>query len=109
MRARRILAIICYTVSMAAYAAAAYVSYISWTGEISFKLGFLIFLPIWIITYWFSTFFVQLIEKKKDGKTVWLIPKASRKILSGISSVISILLLGFWVYVYVTEYILSTR
>ncbi len=109
MKVRKVLAIICYTVCLAAYAAAGYVSYISYCGEISYKLGFLIFLPIWIVTYWFSTFFSQLIEKKGIDGSTWLIKKAPRKVLSIISNLLSFALLAFWGYVYVMEYLLSTR
>lgn len=109
MTVRKVLAIICYTISLAAYGAAGYVSYISWQGEISYQLGFLIFLPVWIVTYWFSTFFLQLIEKKSGGKTVWLISKKARKLLNAFSNVLSFILLGFWIYVYITEIVLSTR
>ncbi|MDO4944925.1 MAG: hypothetical protein Q4E74_06970 [Ruminococcus sp.] len=109
MTVRKVLAIICYTVSLAAYGAAGYVSYLAWKGDISYRLGFLIFLPVWIITYWFSTFFSQLIEKRSGDKRIWLLPKKVRKLLNAFSNVLSFVLLGFWVYVYVTEFILSTR
>lgn len=108
IKIRRVLAVICYVICLCAYGAAGYVSWISFNKQISYKLGFLIFLPVWIVTYWFSTFFVQLLAKKlPDGKTKWLMSKTTRKILNGISNVLSVVLLGFWVYVYVSQYFIG--
>ncbi|WP_295210245.1 hypothetical protein [Ruminococcus sp.] len=105
MKTRRILAIICYTVGFCAYAAAGYVSWISWEGTISYKQGFLTFLPIWIVSYWFNTFFSQLIcRRKKDGTKQWAVGKGARKVLGDISTVLSVVLLCFWIYVYLTQY-----
>lgn len=105
---RKILAVICYVICLTAYGASGYVSWLSFNGDISYKLGFLIFLPVWIVTYWFSTFFVQLLARNRpDGKTKWLMKKTPRKILNGISNVLSVLLLGFWVYVYISQYMIG--
>lgn len=65
MKTRRILAIICYTIGFCAYGAAGYVCWLSWSGTISDKQGFLTFLPIWIVSYWFNTFFSQLVCRVK--------------------------------------------
>lgn len=65
MKTRRILAIICYTIGFCAYGAAGYVCWLSWNGTISDKQGFLTFLPIWIVSYWFNTFFSQLVCRVK--------------------------------------------
>lgn len=109
MKVRKALAIICYTVCLAAYGAAGYVSYIAWNKTISYYLGFLIFLPVWIVTYWFSTFFVQLSEKKlSNGKTQWIIGRKAVKILNWITCLCSIILLCFWAYVYISQYLMTS-
>ena len=93
MKTRRILAIICYTIGFCAYGAAGYVCW------------FLTFLPIWIVSYWFNTFFSQLVCRvKKDGSRQWAIKKRARHVLSDISTVLSVVLLCFWIYVYVSQY-----
>lgn len=86
---------------MTAYAASIYIAYLSETEKISYVFGFLLFLPIWISSYWFSTFFMQLIEVKKGKKTIHLLDKSSTKILNGISTAISTLLLVYWIYIYI--------
>ena len=73
--------------------------------RLSDKQGFLTFLPIWIVSYWFNTFFSQLVCRvKKDGSRQWAIKKRARHILSDISTVLSVVLLCFWIYVYVSQY-----
>ena len=105
MKTRRILAISCYTIGFCAYGAAGYVCWLSWNGTISDKQGFLTFLPIWIVSYWFNTFFSQLVCRvKKDGSRQWAIKKRARHVLSDISTVLSVVLLCFWIYVYVSQY-----
>ncbi len=101
MTARRILAIVCYTACMAAYGVCGFLSYQAMTSKISYVYGFLLFLPIWISSYWFSTFFSQLIYVKKGEKTVCLLDKTAASILSGISSFISVVLLVLWGYIYI--------
>ena len=86
MKTRRILAIICYTIGFCAYGAAGYVCWLSWNGTISNKQGFLTFLPIWIVS------------------RQWAIKKRARHVLSDISTVLSVVLLCFWIYVYVSQY-----
>ena len=105
MKGRRILAIICYTVGFCAYGAAGYVSWLAWNGTISDKQGILTFLPIWIVSYWFNTFFSQLICRvNKDGTKVWAMSKRARHLLGDISTVLSVVLLCFWIYVYIVQY-----
>lgn len=103
MKARKILAVICYTVCLTAYGAAGYVSWLAYTQEISYKLGFLIFLPVWIISFWFSTFFSQLTEKRSGKKAVSIIPVNVRRVLNGISNFLSFALLAYWIYVYAVQ------
>ena len=101
MKVRKALAIACYTLCIAGFGVCGYVSLLSYRKDISYKLGFLIFLPVWITTYWFSTFFMQLICKKgTDGKNQWLIGKKARKIMNAVVTALSFILMAFWIYVY---------
>lgn len=101
MKGRKFLAILCYFLCIVAFGVCGYVSYLSYTNVISFKLGFLIFLPVLITTYWFSTFFSQLICKKgSDGKYHRLIGRIPYRIMNTIVNIITILLIGYWAYAY---------
>lgn len=104
---RRFLGIACYVIVLALNGAAVYVSYISYTQKISYQLGFLLFMPIFIATYWFSTFFSQLTSgTDKNGKPY--MNKLLRRILSDISTVLSIALLGYWAYMFATRSLYHT-
>ena len=61
---RRVLGIICYVLSIAASAAAGYFSYRAYYQKISYEQGLLTFVPLFIVSYWFSTFYGQLISPK---------------------------------------------
>ena len=75
------------------------------TGLYPTSKGFLTFLPIWIVSYWFNTFFSQLVCRvKKDYPGNGLSKKRARHVLSDISTVLSVVLLCFWIYVYVSQY-----
>ena len=101
MKARRIFAAVFYILSMAAYAAAGYVSWRAYDRSISYNLGFLWFLPIWIVSYWCSTFFTMLCEVRlKDGKRKVIVDKTAYRILNVLSNLMAAVLLGYWVYVY---------
>ena len=52
---RKVLGAFCYLAVLAADGAAAYYSYLAYTQKISYQQGFLTFMPIFIVTYWFST------------------------------------------------------
>ena len=105
MRVRKILAIICYTVCLLAYGVCGYISYLSWETKITHRFGFLLFLPVWIIAFWFSTFFTQLVTvRTKDGSNKVLIGKKVRNILNDITSLISVVLLVVWAYMVYQQY-----
>lgn len=96
---RKALGIICYFIALALNAWAGYYCYMTYTFKISQERGLLTFIPIFIATYWFATFFVQLTSgKDKNGKP------HMNKILFGflnkLLTIISIALLVFWVYFY---------
>lgn len=101
MKVRKALAIICYTVCIAACAAAGVVSYMAYRQTITYTLGFLLFMPIWIGAFWFLNFFNDLCRKKEGDKTRYVIKKSLAKALGITANLMSILLLCFWVYVYI--------
>jgi hypothetical protein len=98
---RRTLAAICYTAMLAADAAEVYIIYKSVYGGITYHFGLALFVPIFIFTYWMSTFFMQLTAGKVDGK--YVAAKKLRFVLNLFGNIISILLIGFWAYIYVTQ------
>lgn len=104
---RRFLGVICYILTIAADCAAAYYCYLTYKQTISYHQGFLTFTPIFITTYWFSTFYAQLLSGE-DKKGRRLINKTVKRILSDILTLISAALLGFWVYIYFSRALYST-
>lgn len=98
---RRTLAALCYIVMLAADAAEVYIIYESVYGGMTYHLGLLLFIPIFIFTYWMATFFSQLTAGKSKGKRI--IPKWLRAFLNGIGNIISLALVAFWGYIYVTQ------
>lgn len=98
---RRTLAAVCYMLMLAADSAAVYVIYLSVTGGMTYHLGMLIFIPLFIFTYWMSTFFSQLTCGKIKKKRI--MPKWARSLLNGLGNIISLALLAFWGYIYVTQ------
>ncbi len=95
---RKALGIICYLLMLAADAAALYYTYRAYTQKISYDLGLLIFTPVFIVSYWFSTFFAQLIHPL--GRRP-LINRGLYKFLYWLSSALSLALIGFWVYLFI--------
>jgi hypothetical protein len=98
---RRILATICYAAMLAADAAAVWVIYKSIYGGMTYYLGLLIFVPLFIFTYWMSTFFSQLTSGKVGSKRI--IPKWLRTLLNVLGNIISLALIAFWGYIFVTQ------
>lgn len=98
---RRILAVLCYLILLAADAVSVYAIYLSISGGITYYLGMLIFVPFFIVSYWFSTFFMQLTEGKVCGKKI--MPKWLRLSLNLLSTIISVALVGFWGYIYILQ------
>lgn len=98
---RRILAALCYTAMLAADAAEVYIIYESVYGGMTYYLGLLLFVPIFIFTYWMSTFFSQLTSGREKGRRI--MPKWLRTLLNLIGNLISLALVAFWGYIYVTQ------
>lgn len=98
---RRFLAVICYIFMMVADAFSVYVIYLSIHGGMTYYQGQLTFVPLFIFSYWMSTFFMQLTYGRIRKKRI--APKATRKLLNGLSTLVSVVLLGFWGYIYVTQ------
>ncbi len=101
MKARRSLALICYTVCIAACLAAGVVSFMAYRDKLTYTFGFLLFAPIWIGSYWFLSFFNALSREKNGKKIRFIVKKSLTKGLSAVANVISVLLLCFWVYIFV--------
>lgn len=105
MKKRRVLTLLCYIGEIFADALAAFVIYLTATGTVSFKQGFLMFLPIFIITYWFGTFSSQLVKiKHDDGTFEWTTGEKGRRVFNAVSGIISFLLIAYWAFVYLTSY-----
>ncbi len=98
---RRILAVLCYFIMLAADLAAVYVIYISFFGQITYYLGMMIFVPVFIISYWFATFFMQLTGGRVHGRRV--MPKFLRTFLNTLGTLLSVALVAFWGYIYFTQ------
>lgn len=101
MKNRKTFAMICYFISILACIGAGAVSFMAYSGKLSYTLGFLIFVPIWIISYWFLGFFNALAREKNGKKIKFVVKKALTKGLSTTANIISILLICFWVYAYI--------
>ncbi|MGN0602210.1 MAG: hypothetical protein ACI4I7_05815, partial [Oscillospiraceae bacterium] len=98
---RKVLAYVCCAAEYASMAVAAVFSYKAYMGDIPFELGLMIFIPVMIMSYWFSTFFYQLSSVKCiDGKSICIINKRLKKILSAVSTIVTFVLMAFWVYIF---------
>ena len=101
MKARKTLALICYTVCIAASIAAGVVSFMAYRQTITYTYGFLLFVPIWIGSFWFLSFFNALSREKKGKKIKFVVKKSLTKGLSTTANILSVLLLCFWIYAYI--------
>ncbi len=95
---RRILAVICYLAMLAADAADVYIIYLSYSGGMTYEFGILLFIPIFIFSYWMATFFSQLISGKQNGKRIF--PRLLGRLMNFLGSLISLALIAFWGYIY---------
>ena len=98
---KRFLAFLCCLAMFAAHAASLYVIYLSVTGGMTYYLGLLIFVPVFIFSYWMSTFFTQLTDVKVNGRRVC--PKWLRSLLNAIGTLLSLATLAFWIYIYFNQ------
>ena len=101
MKNRKTYAMICYFVCIAACIGAGVVSFLAYKHSITYTLGFLIFVPIWIGAYWFLGFFNALAREKNGKKTRFIVKKSLTRGLSAVANIMSVLLLCFWVYAYI--------
>ena len=105
MKKRLVLGIVCYIISLGCLAFCGYFSYLTFNGTFSELQGFLTFILFWIGSYWFSTFYNQLTTVKgKDGKKKHLIAKTPRRLMGDAATVISVALIVFWGYLYLTRH-----
>lgn len=98
---RRTLAVICFLIYCCCDAFSGLLIYGSVNGEITYYYGLLLFVPIFILSYWFSTFFSQLTCGKQSGKRI--MPRWLRSFIMFISNLVSLALLGFWGYIYINQ------
>ena len=101
MKNRKTFAMICYVICVIACHAAGVVSFMAYSQKITYTLGFLLFVPIWICAYWFLSFFNALSREKNGKKVRYVVKKSLTKGLSAAANVMSVLLLCFWVYAYI--------
>lgn len=103
LKVRKFLMVVCYMLALAAYSVCGYITYLSWNLRIIYKFGFLLFLPIWIVGFWFSTFFSQLSLVGKKS----LCGKHFRHFLDWLTSFLSFILLLAWGYLMYKQYRLT--
>ncbi|MBR4621970.1 MAG: hypothetical protein IKO44_00385 [Ruminococcus sp.] len=91
---RKVLGFICYGLCLAAEGGAAYLTYLTYIQRISYEYGMMSFIPVFILSYWFATFFSQLMSTKEG----LLIGKRLYTALSWSQTLIAIGLLASWAY-----------
>ncbi|MGN0623848.1 MAG: hypothetical protein ACI4JA_07865 [Oscillospiraceae bacterium] len=99
---RKISAVLCWAAALGTYGAAAYYSYMAYIQRISYQQGILTFMPLFIVSYWFGTFFSQL-AAPKDKNSSTRLNKRLRNALNGVLSLAGVALLGFWVYMFISR------
>ncbi|MBR6872973.1 MAG: hypothetical protein IKN17_05650 [Ruminococcus sp.] len=95
---RKALAGICYLIMLGCDGAAAYFTYRAYAMKISYDFGLLVFVPLFIGSYWFSTFFSMLIHPR-NGKL--LMNRTAFNLLYWLSTLLSLALLGAWAYLFI--------
>ncbi|MBQ1431505.1 MAG: hypothetical protein IIZ09_00245 [Ruminococcus sp.] len=101
MKGRKTFAVIFYVLCAAALIAAGVISFMAFRGTMDYTFGFLLFMPIWIGSYWFLSFFNALARLKKGKKIKWVIAKPVTRGLSTVANILSVLLVCFWIYAYI--------
>ena len=101
---RKVFAYLCYALEFTAMAVAGIYTYNAYKGEVSFDLGLMVFIPLMIMSYWFSTFNYQLANPRfDDGERHCILNKTVDKILSTLSTVITFALMLTWCYLYLWQ------
>ncbi len=110
LRKRKRLAAVFFTLAMLSHCVSALLIYLATTQKISYYLGIMIFLPVWIAGYWFGTFFSQVLTLKlPDGTKKCIISKRTKKILNNIVFYMGILLVAVWTYLYITHIFMAEK
>lgn len=110
LRNRKRLAAVFFTGAMLSHFVSFFLLYLAVTQKISYYLGIMIFLPVWIVGYWFGTFFSQVLTLKlPDGSKKCIISYKTKKILNNIVFYMGILLVAIWAYFYVTHILMVEK
>lgn len=110
LRNRKRLAGIFFTLAMLSHCVSFFLLYLAITQKISYYLGVMIFLPVWIVGYWFGTFFSQVLDMKlPDGTKKTIISKKTKKLLNNIVFYMGILLVAVWAYFYITHILMVEK
>lgn len=110
LRRRKRLAAVFFTLAMFSHCVSFLLVYLALTQNISYYLGVMIFLPVWIVGYWFGTFFSQVLEMKlPDGSKKCIISYKTKKILNNIVFYMGILLVAVWAYFYITHILMVEK
>lgn len=108
MKIRKTFSIIFYALNIVSCVAAGYATWLAMSKAVSVKFGFLTFIILWILSYWFSTFSTQLLSiKKSDGKMTYLISEKTFRSLGRITSLLNMILLLSWIIIYVKLYVIK--
>ncbi|MCD8096284.1 MAG: hypothetical protein LUE12_09195 [Ruminococcus sp.] len=112
LKLRRILSVVCYILMLAADFAEVYVIYFSYSGGITYYFGMLLFVPIFIFTYWMETFFSQLtygkVKINSEKKKKRIMPKKLRAFLNSLGTILSLAIVAFWIYIYIMQSLNTT-
>lgn len=104
MKTKKVLTVVFFFIALLLLGAAIYFSLLPVVAHrISLKLGFLIFMPIWIAAYWFSVFFYQISKVKSGDGFKRAIPKKLFKFMNGLLNFISFALLAYWLIMYIIQ------
>ena len=102
---RKALGAVCYLVMLAADGFAGYFTYLSYNMKMPYDVALMIFTPLFIVSYWFSTFFSQLIHPRGSKP---LINKYLYSALYWLSTLLSRALLGAWIYLFIDRALYRT-
>lgn len=110
LRRRKRMAGVFFATAMLSHCVSFFLVYLAVTQRISYYLGVMIFLPVWIVGYWFGTFFSQVLTLKlPDGTKKCIISYKTKKLLNNIVFYMGILLVAVWAYFYITHCLLVER